>query len=70
MRDVMTSRSALATGKQTEEEARETRQRLVTKTDFLNHQLGLDLVVRNTNGHVMSAERYVAQMQFLAYRYL
>ena len=56
-REVMTFRSALATGKQTEEEARETRQKLVTKTDFLNHQLGLDLVVRDTNGRVLSAER-------------
>jgi hypothetical protein len=57
MRDVMIMRSTLATGKMTEEEARESRQKIVTKTDFLNHQLGLDLVVRNNNGNVLSAEK-------------
>ncbi len=62
MRDVMGYRSSLATGKLTEEEAKETRQKIVQKTDFINHHLGLDLVVRGPNGHVLSAERLVSQL--------
>ena len=58
MRDVTSMRSSLATGKLTEEEAKETRQRVVNKTDFLNNRLGLDLVVRDTNGSVLPPERY------------
>ena len=57
MRDVTSMRSSLATGKLTEEEAKETRQKVVSKTDFLNSRLGLDLVVRDTNGNVLRPER-------------
>lgn len=57
MRDVTSLRSSLATSKLTEKEARETRHKIVAKTDFLNSSLGLDLVVRDSNGNVLSAEK-------------
>ena len=40
MREVMTMRSSLVASKMTMEEAKETRQKVTTKMDFLNHRLG------------------------------
>jgi hypothetical protein len=40
MREVMMMRSALVASKMTMEEAKETRQKVTTKMDFLNHRLG------------------------------
>ena len=41
MREVMTWRSSLVASKMTMEEAKETRQKVTTKMDFLNQSLGI-----------------------------
>ena len=51
-------RSSLATGKLTENEAKDHRQKVVSKTDFLNQRLELDLVVRDSNGYILPPGRY------------
>lgn len=53
-------RSALATGKLTEEEAKEHRSKVIAKLDFLNQRLGLDLVVRDSSGNVLQPNKYVS----------
>ena len=53
IRDVTAMRSSLATGKLTENEAKDHRQKVVSKTDFLNQRLELDLVVRDANGYIL-----------------
>ena len=53
IRDVTAMRSALATGKLTENEAKDHRQKVVSKTGFLNQRLELDLVVRDANGYIL-----------------
>lgn len=51
--EVTAKRSSLATGKMTENEAKDYRQKIVSKADFLNQLLKLDLVVRDSNGHIL-----------------
>lgn len=54
MTEVMTMRANLIAGKMTREESREMRKKITTKLDFLNHQLQLDLVVRDpVSGNVL-----------------
>lgn len=57
MGNVSGLRSALATGKLTEEEAKENRQKAINKLDFMNQRLGLDLVVRDSNGNVLQPDK-------------
>ena len=57
IRDVTAMRSSLATGKLTENEAKDHRQKVVSKTDFLNQRLELDLVVRDSNGYILPPGR-------------
>lgn len=53
MKDLLGTRSSLATGKLTEEEAKEKRKKVVGKLNFLNERLGLDLVVRDSIGKIL-----------------
>ena len=55
--EVTAKRSSLATGKMTENEAKDYRQKIVSKADFLNQLLKLDLVVRDSNGHILPPGR-------------
>ena len=56
MKEVSGYRSELATMKLTVEKAKQTREKLVTKTDFLNDSLKLDLVVRDANAVILEPE--------------
>ena len=51
MNTVMTSRRHLVGGKLTNVEAEEEQRKVTTKIDFLNRQLGMDLVVRDERGN-------------------
>ena len=51
MNIVMTSRRHLVGGKLTNVEAEEEQRKVTTKIDFLNRQLGMDLVVRDERGN-------------------
>ena len=52
-KEVAQFRSQLATMKLTEIDAKQTRSKLVEKTDFLNDMLGLDMVVRDENSRIL-----------------
>ena len=51
MNTVMTARRHLVGGKLTNVEAEEEKRKVTTKIDFLNRQLGMDLVVRDESGN-------------------
>ena len=57
IKDVTRNRTRLAKGKLPFEEARETRQNIVSKADFLNNDLALDLIVRDEDGNVLSPDK-------------
>ncbi|TRY70430.1 hypothetical protein TCAL_09293 [Tigriopus californicus] len=50
MREVMNMRANLILNPCTKEETKEIQHKITTKIDFLNQQLGLDLIVRDENG--------------------
>ena len=56
MREVMTRRTELIGGNLTVEESKEVQRKVTTKMDFLNHRLGMDLVVRDSAGNQLSPE--------------
>ena len=56
MGEVSSFRSQLATMKLTVEMAKQTREKIITKTDFLNDSLKLDLVVRDANAVILEPE--------------
>ncbi len=79
-------RSSLMSGKMTMEETRETQEKATNKMDFLNHILGLDLIVRDENGcvldptqtsavalyrqHVRGSEKIKVELNFIVSNFL
>lgn len=57
MKEVIIMRTSLIGMKMTREEVKETQRKVTTKMDFLNHRLGLDLVVRDPEGNILSPEQ-------------
>jgi hypothetical protein len=57
MREVMNWRTSLVCGTMTVEEVKEVQRKVTTKMDFLNHRLGLDLVVRDATGNQLSPDK-------------
>ncbi len=67
MREILSMRTSLLTGKMTVEETREVQRKATTKMDFLNRNLGLDLVVRDASGTVLNPEETSAVGLFRAH---
>ena len=57
MRHVMDARDNLIANRMTHADAKESQQRVTGYMDFLNHEQGLDLVVRDEEGNVLSPLR-------------
>ena len=57
MREVMTMRDLLVANKMTRLEVKALQRKVITKMVFLNHQLELDLVVRDQEGNIMSKDK-------------
>ena len=57
MKDVTGNRSKLATGRLAAREAKDTRKKIIAKTDFLNLKLKLDLVVRDDEGNLLLGDK-------------
>ena len=59
-KEVMMVRDLLVSNKLTSSEVKTSQQRAIKKMIFMNHQLGLDLVVRDAEGNVMSKDDHSA----------
>ena len=60
MRVVMDLRDSLISNRMTHADAKETQQKVTSKMDLINSRQNLDLVVRDEEGNVLSALRYVS----------
>ena len=60
MRVVMDLRDSLISNRMTHADAKETQQKVTSKMDLINSRQHLDLVVRDEEGNVLSALRYVS----------
>ena len=60
MRVVMDLRDRLISNRMTHADAKETQQKVTSKMDLINSRQHLDLVVRDEEGNVLSALRYVS----------
>ena len=60
MRVVMDLRDRLISNRMTHADAKETQQKLISMMDLINSRQHLDLVVRDEEGNVLSALRYVS----------
>ena len=56
----MDLRDSLISNRMTHADAKETQQKVTSKMDLINSRQNLDLVVRDEEGNVLSALRYVS----------
>ena len=56
----MDHRDSLISNRMTHADAKETQQKVTSKMDLINSRQHLDLVVRDEEGNVLSALRYVS----------
>ena len=57
MKEILKNRAKLATGRLSEKETKDIRNKIVQKSDFLNKDLKLDLVVRDEQGNVLTTDK-------------
>ena len=65
MRVVMDMRDNLISNRMTHADAKETQQKVTSFMDLINNRTGLDLVVRDEEGNILSPLRYSCKIVYI-----